>query len=478
MEPMPGDELEVSDLSLPKQASERVDDSNFEAYVNGYAERMKPLFDARRRNVSAEEIESTLSRLALELQRKLERMVLADRVSVPLYVSLSERPELWLRVDFAKRRVEPVNRIVDEKRYTFVAGTANLARVLDGFLTWEDFLLSMRMRLSRAPDDYDALLHSFLAVEADDLPAICEDVLQTEARQERMVVKAGARSFSIHRFCPHQGADLSEAWVEDERYLVCPRHRWRFNLENGGRCTMNACSVHAEKEQEKDAGIEAPPAGLTLTRARRRACGRAQYLRTAPAAASAAARRSSASVTTCTCVADRGRPCTARVEEQRRQRGRLHAEGHDAGQRRREAREARSQPRRIQRDRPAAARALPAAGAICVSTPGIRAWIRSSASASPSATSTAVDAEAAARHVLREDHARPEDLAAMGDVEAHGGVVSESPPRRFLPSRESPVRAALGAKPLRERVHQRAPDAPAPRLPGWTTTCTTWATSP
>jgi UDP-MurNAc hydroxylase len=33
--------------------------------------------------------------------------------------------------------------------------------------------------------------------------------------------------------------------VEGERYLVCARHRWRFDLENGGLCAQNGSSIRA-----------------------------------------------------------------------------------------------------------------------------------------------------------------------------------------------------------------------------------------
>jgi len=32
--------------------------------------------------------------------------------------------------------------------------------------------------------------------------------------------------------CPHAGADLSNGWC-DKGYLVCPVHRYKYNLENG-----------------------------------------------------------------------------------------------------------------------------------------------------------------------------------------------------------------------------------------------------
>ncbi|WP_373047757.1 Rieske 2Fe-2S domain-containing protein [Vulgatibacter sp.] len=268
-EPMPGDVLDAETFRWVHLAAERVTDENFESYVRAYAERMKPLFDARHRNLSKQEIEATLVNLAAELQRKLDNLPLHDRVALPLYASLEEQPDLFLRVDFQRRRVEPVTKILDEKRYTFRAGASDVARVLDGLLTWEDFLLAMRMKMSRNPDDYDAILHGFLAIEAPDLPAFCEAVVAAESRQERMTVEAGGRCFSVHRYCPHQGADLSEAWVEGGRYLVCPRHRWQFDLEEGGKCTMNATSLHAlpvvqgeeKREEALPAANEEAPAG-------------------------------------------------------------------------------------------------------------------------------------------------------------------------------------------------------------------------
>lgn len=244
-EPMPGDALDLESFEWVHRSEQRIEDADFETYIREYARRMEPVYLARRRNLSRQEIEATLVRLACELQRKLDHLPLRDRIEHPLFVALEEMPDLHLRVDFVAGRVEPVREITEEKRHTLVASAADLSRVLDGQVLWEDFLLSMRMRMSREPDDYDAIVHAYLAMEAQDLTGFCESVRRIEARQERMEVEAEGKRYSIHRFCPHQGADLQEAWVEGGRYLVCPRHRWRFDLENGGKCTMNATSVHA-----------------------------------------------------------------------------------------------------------------------------------------------------------------------------------------------------------------------------------------
>ena len=48
-----------------------------------------------------------------------------------------------------------------------------------------------------------------------------------------------------YKFCPHQGTDLSAASVEDGRYLVCPKHRWMFDMEDGGKAIEADATINA-----------------------------------------------------------------------------------------------------------------------------------------------------------------------------------------------------------------------------------------
>lgn len=38
--------------------------------------------------------------------------------------------------------------------------------------------------------------------------------------------------FAIDDFCPHQGASLSEGYVENH-CVACPLHQWRFDIRDG-----------------------------------------------------------------------------------------------------------------------------------------------------------------------------------------------------------------------------------------------------
>jgi UDP-MurNAc hydroxylase len=260
LEPMPGDVLDVRSLEYVSMAQERVTPENLEPYLRRYAAMQEHVFRERRRNLLLAEVDEIHERLRVELQRKLDLLDVHERVGMPLYVELTELPERLLRVDFKARRVDVVPEIREAVRYTMKASAADIGRVLDRKLNWEDFLLSFRLRLSRNPDVYEPVLHGFLGVEIEDMREFCEGIRATEAQRERTVVEAGGRKFSVQRFCPHQGADLSEAWVEEGRYLVCPRHRWQFDLQNGGRCTVNNSTLCAEPVQERQEKPATPTA--------------------------------------------------------------------------------------------------------------------------------------------------------------------------------------------------------------------------
>jgi UDP-MurNAc hydroxylase len=62
---------------------------------------------------------------------------------------------------------------------------------------------------------------------------------------ERVIIEAGGVRYSINRFCPHEGGDLSKGWVEENRYLVCPRHSWKYDLMNEGKCTSSTATINA-----------------------------------------------------------------------------------------------------------------------------------------------------------------------------------------------------------------------------------------
>lgn len=244
-EPMPGDRYDVASVAAVYRSPDRVDDKNYASYLHSYAARYQPLFDARQRPITELGVAHTLERLVESFRAKLDALELRNRIHIPLYFLLREAPGQIIRVDFQQNRVEYVSDITESDFYSIEVRAAQIGKVLDGLMTWEDFMLSFRMTLQREPDLYQTIIHGFLVMDAADMNWFCAKVLDVESNTERMVIEARGKQYSVNRFCPHQGADLSHGWIEQDRYLVCPRHRWRYDLEKEGQCTNFDASIRA-----------------------------------------------------------------------------------------------------------------------------------------------------------------------------------------------------------------------------------------
>lgn len=63
--------------------------------------------------------------------------------------------------------------------------------------------------------------------------------------------------------CPHQGAALSGGWCTEEGNIVCPWHRYQFDLENG-RGAGTYVEVYPLEEREDGLYIGFPYTAFTL----------------------------------------------------------------------------------------------------------------------------------------------------------------------------------------------------------------------
>lgn len=63
------------------------------------------------------------------------------------------------------------------------------------------------------------------------------------------VVGASGKVYEADRYCPHKGVDMSKGQVIGDS-ILCPKHKWEFKLDGGGRCTtksgysLRACQVN------------------------------------------------------------------------------------------------------------------------------------------------------------------------------------------------------------------------------------------
>ena len=244
-EMMPGDVLDALSSRITACSVERFVEEKALTYITEYADSYRKYFEERIALHERVEAQETLEALRMELDRKLEQLSLADRVTFPLYFRLDGSGKRMLRVDFGRRTVDYVFVNGDSKYYQITAPTWQVAKVLARELTWEEFSLTFRARLKRNPDVYDPVLHAFLIMEIADIGRYCDHLLQIESQEQRIVVEADGKKFSVKRYCPHQGGDLSCGWIDHGRFLTCPRHRWQFDLLQGGSCTTNRTNIGA-----------------------------------------------------------------------------------------------------------------------------------------------------------------------------------------------------------------------------------------
>ena len=57
------------------------------------------------------------------------------------------------------------------------------------------------------------------------------------AGKDIALVRRNEQIIAVGDRCPHAGGSLSRGWVDDNA-LVCPLHRWRFELASGRSTTV------------------------------------------------------------------------------------------------------------------------------------------------------------------------------------------------------------------------------------------------
>ena len=242
----PGDYLDVnSSIKISFVAKERVNEENFSKYIKDYANRYKDFFEGRKKKIDKYQLHKLQMKLIDEFSRKLINFKSRDQINRPLFIQFLDYPKYQIKINFRENNVQTCSKELTGDYYIMKANSYDLERVLDGHLTWEDFALTFRMRLNRKPDVYQVLMQGFLILEVDDMNPFCDKILEVENRKERIVVEVGGCKYSVDRYCPHQGGDLLYAWEAENRYLVCARHRWYFDLEDGGKCNSNFATINA-----------------------------------------------------------------------------------------------------------------------------------------------------------------------------------------------------------------------------------------
>jgi 3-phenylpropionate/trans-cinnamate dioxygenase ferredoxin subunit len=61
--------------------------------------------------------------------------------------------------------------------------------------------------------------------------------------------------YAVHDKCPHEGYPFSKGYCTKEGELVCPWHKYSFNLQNGKRTHGIGYSIKPLKVEETEKGV-------------------------------------------------------------------------------------------------------------------------------------------------------------------------------------------------------------------------------
>ncbi len=174
----------------------------------------------------------------------LDVPALARRANVLLEVHL-ERDRFYVDT-FAGNVSDAKPRALGRQSYTLELSEFWMRALVAKKIRWEDLILSFRFSISREPDVYNEAFIAFLQLDTGREREDYVRFLERLDRRDRERVRRVHQGVTIEydRFCPHNCEDLSNAKIEDG-VLTCPRHFWRFSLEDG-RGLNNLGCIHLE----------------------------------------------------------------------------------------------------------------------------------------------------------------------------------------------------------------------------------------
>jgi 3-phenylpropionate/trans-cinnamate dioxygenase ferredoxin subunit len=95
---------------------------------------------------------------------------------------------------------------------------------------------------------------------------IAENVAETGVTEKGAItISVGGKTICLARFedklfgcaqkCPHASGIMSDGWVDAQGNIVCPLHRYKFNLENGRNTTGEGYYLKTYPIEERPDGV-------------------------------------------------------------------------------------------------------------------------------------------------------------------------------------------------------------------------------
>lgn len=147
-------------------------------------------------------------------------------------------------IDLSNKKI--LSRFEYNKPYEEVIADKKYFALMHSNERWQNIYLSLRAKVLREPDIFSNDLNIFLFSDVDN---IRDNFINTRnISNERVKIKnKKGEIFEINRYCPHNGADLCNAEINSDNYLICPRHGWKFDLNNKGIDKLTKTTIDSQK---------------------------------------------------------------------------------------------------------------------------------------------------------------------------------------------------------------------------------------
>jgi len=95
-----------------------------------------------------------------------------------------------------------------------------------------------------------------IAESAAEIPFAENGMTEIEVNGKTICIGLSAgRIFACTHKCPHAGGALSEGYIDVQGNLVCPLHRYRFDLKNGRNISGEGYFLKTFPVEQREEGI-------------------------------------------------------------------------------------------------------------------------------------------------------------------------------------------------------------------------------
>ena len=178
-----------------------------------------------------------ISFLNVSFKEKLDILKNYDRAYYPkTNISFVLDEVNGLTIDFQSLTVRPWENLNTDNCFTHYTSKKLLTKMILNNETWETYFLSMDFRNKRMPDEFDTIVNLFLVSHDGNMFKYGLELIKSFRNSEEFVTLTSKDGSQIrcNKYCPHQGASMENADY-DGRYIICPRHGWKFDTLNKGK---------------------------------------------------------------------------------------------------------------------------------------------------------------------------------------------------------------------------------------------------